>query len=288
MGRLLRGALAHKMRLLHTAIAAALAVSLVSGTFVLTDTVEHSFEAATAASPDGVDVIVRAASEFAPTGNQLAERPSVPPDLLSTVQAVPGVEAAWGLVFGYAQLVDKQGNAIAPQGLPTLGTAWGPTDSLTEGRAPSEPGEVAIDEVTAKENGFSLGDKIKVLFQGVVEEFTIRGIRGVKDLVASTLATFDIKTAQRVLGRQDRFDAIAVKVGTGAGVERVRAAVGAVVPEGRGAGGCAGRPAAEGPSDASPSVANSIAVSTASRRRPARERLGRPGVVSDGNMCSRR
>jgi putative ABC transport system permease protein len=232
MGRLLRGALAHKMRLVHTAIAAALAVSLVSGTFILTDTVERAFDTATTASPNGVDVIVRSASEFAPTGNQLAERQSVPPEILPTVEGVPGVESAWGLVWGYAQIVDKQGNAIAPQGLPTLGTAWGPTDSLTEGRAPLEPGEVAIDAVTAKENGFSLGDKIKVLFQGLVEEFTIRGIRGATDLVASTLATFDIKTAQRVLGRQDRLDAIAVKAAPGVNVEGLRAAVGGVVPDG--------------------------------------------------------
>ena len=232
MGRVLKGALAHKMRLLHTALAAALAVSLVAGTFVLTDTVNASFSRATTGSPSDVDVIVRTASQFAADGNSLPERESVPPDLVDSVRSVDGVRAAWGLVWGYAQLVDKDGNAIAPEGLPTIGTSWSPGDGLEAGRAPVDADEIVIDAVTAKEHDFSLGDRIKVLFQGAVEEFTIRGIRAATDYIAATLATFDIRTAQRVLGRSDRFDAIAVQAEPDVTTHELRARVSTVVPDG--------------------------------------------------------
>ena len=231
MGRVLKGATAHRMRLLHTALAAALAVGLVAGTFVLTDTVNATFSRATAASASDVDVIVRSASQFSAEGNSLPEREAVPPALVDTVRAVPGVRAAWGLVWGYAQLVDKEGEVIAPQGLPTLGTSWSPGDGLEAGRAPEEAGEIVIDSATAREHDFSLGDRVKVLFQGAVEEFTIRGIRAPTDYVAATLATFDIRTAQRVLGRAEGFDAIAVHAEPELTAQAVRARVSGVLPD---------------------------------------------------------
>ena len=232
MGRVFKGALAHKTRLLHTALAAALAVSLVSGTFVLTDTINAAFSRATTSSPSDVDVIVRSASQFAAEGNSLPERDSVPPALVDKVRAVPGVRAAWGLVWGYAQLVDKEGKAIAPQGLPTLGTSWSPGDGLEAGRAPVDGDEIVIDAATARDHNFSLGDRIKVLFQGAVEEFTIRGIRAATNYVAATLATFDIRTAQRLLGRADQFDAIAVQGAPGLTAQALRARVTQVMPDG--------------------------------------------------------
>ena len=232
MGPVLKGALAHKRRLLHTAVATALAVSLVVGTFVLSDTVDASLTRATTASPSEVDVIVRTASQFAADGNSLPERESVPPELVETVRAVPGVRAAWGLVWGYAQLVDKEGEAIAPERLPTLGTSWSPGDRLEAGRAPVGGDEVVIDSATAREHDFGLGDRIKVLFQGAVEEFTIRGIRAAADHIAATVATFDLATAQRLLGRADRFDAIAVQGEPDLSAYDLRVRVAAVVSDG--------------------------------------------------------
>ena len=45
-------------------------------------------------------------------------------------------------------LVDKDGKAINPSGLPTVGTSFSPGDTLVAGRAPAGPGEVVIDDVT--------------------------------------------------------------------------------------------------------------------------------------------
>src|SRR5215213_7628752 len=174
MRRLLQGALAQGVRLFGTALAVALAVTLVSGTFILTDTIDASFHRASADTGTS-DVIIRSTALFAAQANSLPEREPVPESLLEKVLAIPGVKAAWTAIQGYAELVDKKGEAISAKGLPTVGSAVTPDVTLAAGRAPSGPDEVAIDLETARRNGYELGDKIKVLFSGSTQEFTING-----------------------------------------------------------------------------------------------------------------
>ena len=230
MGRMLKGLLAHRSRLLRTAAAVALAVSLVSGTFVLTDTIDSAFERASTSSAQ-IDVVVRASAQFTAQATTLPERETLPESLLDVIAAIPGVQKVWGQVMGFAGLVDKDGNAINPSGLPTVGTSFAPDDTLIAGRAPAGPGEVVIDDVTAAKDGFKPGDQIKILFQGLVREFVITGVRKVNDLLASTTASFDLQTAQQLLGESGSLDAIPVKVEPGVSPELMRARIGAVLPE---------------------------------------------------------
>jgi putative ABC transport system permease protein len=230
MLQLLRGALAQRMRLVRTAAAVALAVSLVSGTFVLTDTINSAYHEA-AMSSGGIDVVVRATSRFNAQGNALPEREVVPESLLAVVQSVPGVAALWGSVSGYAELVDDKGRSLAAQSGPAIGTAWTPDGSITAGRAPSGSGEIAIDEALARQDGLKVGDRIKVLFQGLVEEFKIAGLRKLEGLLANTQATFDLQTAQRVFGQEGAYDAIPVRAVAGVSPETLRARIGAVLPD---------------------------------------------------------
>ncbi|HVF13510.1 MAG TPA: ABC transporter permease, partial [Acidimicrobiales bacterium] len=183
MWRVLKGLLAQRSRLVRTASAVALAVSLVSGTFVLTDTIEAAFDQASS-SAAGIDVVVRATAQFNAQATTLPERETLPESLLDQIAAIPGVQKVWGQVVGFAELVDKEGNPISPSGLPTVGTAFSSADTLVSGRAPVGPGEVVIDDVTAAKDGFQPGDPIKVLFQGLVREFVITGVRKVNDLLA--------------------------------------------------------------------------------------------------------
>jgi len=232
MGPLLRGALAHTARLIGTAFAVALAVTLVSGTFVLTDTIDGAFHRAAAPSEGSSDLVVRSTSLFAAQANSLPEREAVPESLLARVTAVPGVHAAWGAIRGYAGLVDRDGSAIAPGGLPSVGSGWAPGDVLESGRAPESPGEVAIDAVTARRNGLVLGDRIRVLFEGTSKEFTIGGfLKAAGDVVAATKAVFDPTTAQQVLGEEGKVDAIPVTASPGVSPEALRMRVNAVLPE---------------------------------------------------------
>jgi len=232
MRRLLQGSLARTARLLGTVFAVALAVALVSGTFVLTDTIDSAFRHA-AARPDGSsDLVVRSTAQFAAQANSLPEREPVPESLLVRIAAVPGVQAAWGAVQGYAGLVDRDGRAIAPAGLPSVGSGWQPGDVLEAGRAPQGPGEVAIDAATARRNGLVLGEKIKVLFEGTSKDFTIGGfLKAADGVVAATKAIFDPTTAQQVLGQAGKVDAIPVTAAAGVSPEMLRSRINAVLPD---------------------------------------------------------
>ena len=232
MKRLLRGALAQGARLFGTALAVALAVTLVSGTFILTDTIDASFSRASADTGGASDVVVRSTALFSAQANSLPEREPVPETLVARVAAIPGVKAAWTTIQGYAELVDTQGQAIAAKGLPTVGSGVTPDVTLASGRAPVGPDEVAIDAETARRNGLVLGDRIKVLFSGSMQEFTIGGVlQAAGDVVASTKAVFDSATAQRVLGTAGLVDAIPVEAEAGLSPEALRARINAELPD---------------------------------------------------------
>ncbi|HWC12863.1 MAG TPA: ABC transporter permease [Acidimicrobiales bacterium] len=231
MWRLLKGALAHWPRAAHTAVGVALAVGLMSGTFVLTDTIEAAYARASAPAADEVDVVVRTAAAFSAAGDTSSEREPMPAALLPAVQAVPGARSAWGTVWGYAQLVGPGGRSLATDGLPAMGAAWTPDASLVAGRAPSGPGEVAVDDATAERAGLRLGDRVTVQFPAAVEDFVVTGLSGTHRLVSSTLASFELTTAQRLLGQVERLDAVSVRAAAGLSAEALRARVAAAVPE---------------------------------------------------------
>ncbi|MDQ2827228.1 MAG: FtsX-like permease family protein, partial [Actinomycetota bacterium] len=169
-----------------------------------------------------------------------AVRDTVAAPVLDTVKRVPGVQAAEGTVGGYAQFIDKAGKAVTTTGAPTLGFNWTSTTALTPlrlrtGRAPEKNGEVVVDVATADKHKFAVGDKVKILFQGPTEEFTIVGTTGfgkADNLAGATLAAFDLGTAQRVFGKAGRFDSIDVKAAPGVSALDLRTRVAGAVPQG--------------------------------------------------------
>ncbi len=232
MRRLLRGALAHGTRLLGTALAVALAVTLVSGTFILTDTIDAAFHRASADTGESSDLVIRSTALFAAQATSLPEREPVPESLVDRILAIPGVKAAWTAIQGHAELVDAQGQAIDGKGLPTVGSSVTPNVTLAAGSAPTGPDEIAIDLETARRHGLELGDKIKVLFSGSTQEFTIGGLlKAAGDVVASTKAIFDSVTAQRMLGEEGKVDAIPVQAEQGVAPEELRARINAALPD---------------------------------------------------------
>ncbi|WP_171064097.1 ABC transporter permease [Actinomadura soli] len=233
----MKGLLSHKLRLMLTALAIVLGVGFVTGTYVLTDTINKTFDELFTQVTKGVDVAVRTKASF--TGQAGEQRAPMPAPLRDRIAGIPGVKAAEGSVSGYAQFVGKDGKPVTTGGAPTFGTSLGTVPefqaagTIRAGHRPSGPGEVAVDARTAEREGFRIGDRVTILFQGRPGEFTVGAIIGygkADNLAGATMAGFDLATAQKVLNRPGVYDEIDVVAAPGisdqALRDRVQAAVG--------------------------------------------------------------
>lgn len=124
----LKSLLARKLRLLLTALAVVLGVAFVSGTLILGDTLNSTFDKLFSTAYAGTDVVVRGEPAFSVSVTENADpaqaRPPVPESVLEAVRAVPGVSAAAGDSAGFAQVVRPDGEVVETTGAPTLGGSW--------------------------------------------------------------------------------------------------------------------------------------------------------------------
>jgi putative ABC transport system permease protein len=238
----LKSLFAHKLRLALTALAVVLGVAFMSGTFVLTDTIKHTFDALFQQTSAGKDAVVRAVAPYGNTGQQgdlLGIRPLTPESLLPTVQSTPGVGAAEGSVSGEVTALGKNGKVFNSHA-PTLAFSWF-TDrrlsalNLSSGRAPTGPDEVAIDAAAVKKQHFALGDRITIIGNQGPGQYTLVGITkfGSSDnLAGATVVSFELSTAQRVAGKPGYFNEIDVAATPGTSSQALLSAIGARLPKG--------------------------------------------------------
>jgi putative ABC transport system permease protein len=215
----LAGLLGRKLRTALTAFAVVLGVAMVSGTLVLTDSIDKAFKFIFTDVRKGSDVVVTGKSPFKITEGQGTFAPTIPQSLLAKVKALRDVALADGGVKSEAtQLVDRKNKAIVFGGAPNLGF------SIENGDSPFNPltlvsgawphgNEVVIDENVAKKKHFAVGDTIGVQAEGPVRELRVSGIvkfGSAAQLGGATLAGFDLPTAQQLFDKQGRVDEIAV------------------------------------------------------------------------------
>ncbi len=237
----LRGLAARKLRAALTAIAIVLGVAMVSGTLVLTDTIEKAFDSIFSSSYEQTDAVVSGKKlvEWSQTG-----KAEISPDVLEQVRSLPEVGAAAGTILdvsgdaNQAKILDRKGKAIQGNN-PTFGLGIDPADErfnpfrLVEGTWASGPGEVVVDLNTADKQGFKIGETVKVAGEGPVRPYKLAGIvrfGDVDSLGGATIALFDVDTARGVLGKVG-FDAIAVAAKDGVSQERLVDAIARTIPE---------------------------------------------------------
>ena len=207
----LKGLLGRKVRAVLTALAIVLGVAMVSGSFVLTDTISKAFTSIFSSAYDHTDAVVSGKKlvDYSSNGNA-----TVSQTVLDTVRKQGYVAAAAGAVADMngdstrAKLIGKDGKAIDHNGAPTFGFGVDTSQprfnplKLEAGRWASSPHEVVIDPDTAKNEHFSVGDTIGVAAVGPVQRFTVVGIAkygDVESLGGATFAVFTIPTAQRLM-----------------------------------------------------------------------------------------
>ena len=123
----LKGLLGRKLRTALTAFAIVLGVAMVSGTYVLTDSIDKAFDSIFTESRAGSTAVITGKSAFDISEGSGATAPLLDESLLETVRDVPGVGAAEGSVDGEAQLIGDDGKAIVYGGAPNLGFSRSPT-----------------------------------------------------------------------------------------------------------------------------------------------------------------
>ena len=110
----LRGVTGHVLRFVLTIASVTLGVALVAGTFVLTDSINNTFDSIVEQGSKGLDVQVRGKETGrtpADQGNQPI-RQQLPLTLADTLRAVPGVQRVAPDIQGSAVLVGKDGTAV--------------------------------------------------------------------------------------------------------------------------------------------------------------------------------
>ncbi|MCW2997542.1 MAG: transporter permease [Solirubrobacterales bacterium] len=226
----LRGLLARKTRLALTALAVALGVMLIAGTYVFTDTINSSFDRIFSVSLKKVDVVLTPDTDL--SGD---DRTTVPLDasLLQKIKAVDGVRTAEGSVSDQnGTVLGKDGKPVSQQGAPMfIASLNGPAFealNVADGRFPKTPDEVALDKGTADKEGFKLGDRISV--QGVAprKRYRLVGrttLGGVSSLGGAAFATLTLPEAQRVTAKQGKFDAIDVAATPGVDARQLTARI---------------------------------------------------------------
>src|ERR687889_1490431 len=224
----LRGLFARKLRLVLTALAVALGVTLIAGTYVFTDTINRSFDRIFAESARGTDASVTPAKTI-DTSDNGGTQPTIPASVLRQVRAQDGVQSADGSVFDVGTVLGKDGKRIGQGGAPNFiaSIADQPKfDAFTikEGRKPRNADEVTIDASTARKQKFKLGDKISVVASAPRKDYTLVGITqiaGVDSFGGATVVDMQLAEAQRMLGKNG-FDQVQVSAKPGTSPEELR------------------------------------------------------------------
>jgi putative ABC transport system permease protein len=234
----LAGIMGRKLRTVLTALAIILGVAMVSGTFVLTDSIQKAFDSINSEVRAGSDVVVSGKSAFnLSNGGQGSFAPTLPESLLGDLQQLPDVQHAQGNVSNTSTSLVVNGKAIAFGGAPNLGfsvVGGSPFNPLTlvVGTWPKGQ-EVVVDSSTASKKHLKVGQTIGVQTLGPVEQFKISGtvkLGGSAGIGGATLAGFDLPTAQRLFDKVGVFDEIALAGKPGVSPEQLLKQVEPVLP----------------------------------------------------------
>jgi putative ABC transport system permease protein len=236
----LRGLATRKLRTALTAVAIVLGVALVTGTYVLTDSIKGAFNGIFTEIYQGTDATVTGKSAFDLSSENNTEAPPFAESLLPKVRALPDVEDAVGGVGGNAHLIGSNGKVIAFGGAPNLGFSVDPSrpefNSLTliGGKWPGS-GELVVDKSTAGKKDLEIGQTIGVQADGPVVRMRISGLvkfGGASSLGGATLSGFDLATAQKLFKKQGKLDQVRAKAKPGVSPQQLASQIREILPPG--------------------------------------------------------
>jgi putative ABC transport system permease protein len=229
----LRGFLQRKLRVALTAIAIALGVALMAGTYILTDTINQSFAGIFKTAAKGDSVVV---SPKETLGSERGpEQSPITSAMVARVGAVPGVAQAAGAVFTTGTFLDLHHKRLTTGHAPAFIASTLPSRfesfSPVQGRMPQSGEEVAIDEATAERSKLKLGQRI-IVAGATARSYTIVGIvkfAGGQSFGGAGTALLTPAAAQVAAGEAG-YDEIVIAARPGVSDAQLRALVRAALP----------------------------------------------------------
>lgn len=228
---ILSSARGHLVRFLLTAFSVMLGVSFVTGTFVLSDSIDASLQGLLANSQKGVDVGVRGID--AESNNAGGSRAALPLTLEQTLARVPGVARVSPDLQGTALIAGKDGIAVGGNGAPGLGFAFDPDSAaftLVEGTGPTGPDQVAVESSTLTKSGLSVGDTTQAVIGDQTRTVTISGEVEFGSLFGATAVLVDDATARTAFAPDGTVSSFSITADRGVTQSALRAGVAAVLP----------------------------------------------------------
>ncbi|MFL5842223.1 MAG: ABC transporter permease, partial [Thermoleophilaceae bacterium] len=231
----LRGLAARKMRAALTAIAVVLGVAMVSGTYVLTDTINSSFDQIFSQGESKVDVEV---TPHEVIKNEQSNPPAFPASYADRVRAVEGANLVVPGIFGDVSILGKNGKPLqAHGGAPNFvaSTTPPPIDAFhyVGGRQPASSREVALDKFTADRHHFKLGDTLAIAGHGAERRYKIVGIAKygtVSSFGGASIAILPLHEAQILTGNEGKLQGISVTADPGVSAQQLKQRVRAALP----------------------------------------------------------
>src|ERR671934_1853167 len=117
----LKGLAARKFRASLTALAVVLGVAMISGTYVLTDTINNGFDTIFTRSYQNADIVISGKAAFDSVEGESVEAPPMPESLLPKIQKLDGVAlAAASAAADAPERMRQVGDVIISGGGPLL------------------------------------------------------------------------------------------------------------------------------------------------------------------------
>jgi putative ABC transport system permease protein len=236
----LRSLLSRKLRTALTLLAIFLGVTMISGTYVLTDQIENGFKDIYDQAYSLVDVTVSPKVEFESAASAYGPVGYLPESLVEEIRQVDGVAAAEGYVYGLGSVV-IDGKAVGTGGAPTIVYSYSPAlgefeaDTYVDGTPPDAPNEVGIIKDLADKQQLKVGDTIGLTTEGGLETVTVTGIFTFADspsMGGATVVHTTLADAQKWFSAPAQVSEIYVRAADGVSPEELAGSVRAMVPDG--------------------------------------------------------
>ena len=229
-----RGFFSRKLRAVLTGIAVALGVALMSGTYILTDTIDQSFATIFATGAAGRSVVVVPHQGLG--ANAAVQTAPISDATLGKVRGVPGVAVASGEIFSIVSLFDVHGtrlNTRAPSFASSTLPARFESFSAVAGALPASSIDVAIDQATAQRYSLKVGQTLRVAGASASRIYRIAGIvkfAGSSSFGGAGVALLTPAQAQYIAAEPGAWDELVVAATPSVSSNVLRARIRAVLP----------------------------------------------------------